>query len=105
MKPQIGKKYLITCDNWFVAPDGQSYLSVFGTVTGVYSDQETLGIKTNRGSTNWYVEIGNMLIAGCQIHFAIKTDSVSAANHKRDIDFNGKSEEVFSSTRIYSADG
>lgn len=77
MNIEIGKKVLITTDCWFIAPDGRNYKAVHGTVKGVYSDQETLGIKTNRGSTNWYVEIGNMTIAGCQIHYAVTCDNVN----------------------------
>ena len=42
MKTEIGKKYLITTDDWFYAPDGNNYKSVFGTLTGVYSDDDTL---------------------------------------------------------------
>ena len=68
------KKMLLTTDNWFYAPDGQAYKAVYGTVKRVMNDEETLGIKTNIGSSNWYVEIGNMFIAGCQIHYAIQTD-------------------------------
>lgn len=71
---EIGQKALITCDNWFYAPDGRMYRAVFGTVRAVRGDQETLGIRTNARSTNWYVEIGCMLIAGCQIHYAMRTD-------------------------------
>ena len=78
MKTEIGKKYLITTDDWFYAPDGNNYKSVFGTLTGVYSDDETLGVKTNRGSTNWYIQVGLMTIAGCQIHYAIQCDNVSS---------------------------
>ena len=74
MSIEIGKTALITTDDWFVAPDGRQYRAVFGTVTAVRDDQATLGIKTNRGSSNWYVEIGNMIIAGCQIHYAIRAD-------------------------------
>lgn len=68
----IGSTILITCDNWFFAPDGQSYRAVWGTVKAVRADNEVLGLKTNARSTNWYVEIGNMVVAGCQIHYAIK---------------------------------
>lgn len=70
-----GQKALITTDNWFFAPDGKSYRAVFGTVHAVRSAEETLGIKPNAKSTNWYVEIGNMTIAGCQIHYAVRTDT------------------------------
>ena len=77
MNITIGDKALITTEGWFFAPDGKSYRAVFGTVKGVSTSQDTLGVKTNAKSTNWYVEIGNMLVAGCQIHYAIKTDKCS----------------------------
>jgi len=72
---QIGKTALITTHNWFTAPDGRQYKAVFGTVNSVMDATETLGLKTNAHSTNWYVECGNMTIAGCQINYAIRTDS------------------------------
>ena len=70
----IGDKVLITTDNWFVAPDGSECRAVFGTVHGVFDSETTLGIKTNDRSTNWYVKIGRMIVAGCQIHYVIKSD-------------------------------
>jgi hypothetical protein len=76
-KLEIGKKALITTDNWFVAPDGNKYQAVFGTIRGIKTSEQTLGIKPNSRSTNWYIEIGNMIVAGCQIHFAIRTDDCS----------------------------
>jgi hypothetical protein len=72
----IGDKVLVTTDHWFFAPNGESYSAAHGTLKGIFSDVETLGIRTNAKRTNWYVEIGNMLIAGCQIHYAVKCDSV-----------------------------
>ena len=44
-------KYLITTSAWFFAPDGNNYRAVFGTVHGVETDDQTLGIKTDRGSS------------------------------------------------------
>ena len=105
MVPKIGDKYLITTDAWFHAPDGDQYKAVHGTVNGVLTDSETLGIKTNRGSTNWYVSIGNMVIAGCQIHYAIKTDNVSFTPPKREIEHEGVLKiNPSHSSRIYNAD-
>ena len=78
MLPQIDEKYLITTDSWFLGPDGNQYKAVFGTVTAVLTDKEYLGITTNRQSTNWYLVIGEMVIAGCQIHYAVRTDSISS---------------------------
>jgi len=77
MSIQIGKKVLLTTNDWFRAPDGNSYKAVYGTIKAVLSDNEFLGIKTNRHSTNWYVEIGNMTVAGCQVFYAVETDKCS----------------------------
>ena len=70
--------YLITTDNWFIAPDGKQYKAVWGNVEILNSD-EALGIKTNARSTNWFVKIGtknnHVLIAGCQIHYSVKCNN------------------------------
>jgi len=96
---------LLTTHNWFVAPDGEQYKSVFGTVKAIHSDSALLGIKTNRHSTDWYVEIGNMIVAGCQIYYAIKTNSVSLKKATREVDFEGETHVTENSnTRIYCAD-
>lgn len=102
---KIGDKYLITTDNWFFAPDGESYKAVFGTVHGIEDSITSLGIKTNAKSTNWYVNIGNMSIAGCQIHYVIKSDDVDYSPGNAELEYEGK--RVVSQnpiTRIYNAD-
>lgn len=71
---EVGKRMLVTTNNWFYAPDGKAYKAVFGTVRSIKSDTETLGIKTNARATNWYVQIGNVMIAGCQIHYAVECE-------------------------------
>lgn len=43
-------KYLITTDNWFIAPDGKSYRAAWGSVE-ILNDS-FLGIQTNRNSSN-----------------------------------------------------
>jgi hypothetical protein len=69
-------KYLITADNWFYAPDGVLYKAVWGEVTIL--EDNILNIKTNRNSSNWFARIGteenHVIIAGCQIHYAVKTN-------------------------------
>lgn len=77
MNIKIGESALVTTDNWFAAPDGRLYKAVYGTVKGCYTAEDTLGIKPNGKSTNWYLEIGNVTIAGCQVHYAIKTNFCS----------------------------
>jgi len=80
-------KYLITTENWFIAPDGKYYRAVWGE-TEVLTD-DFLGIKTNRNSVNWYVKIGSdtnhVIIAGCQVNYAIKCDV--QPNNNRVVDF------------------
>ena len=105
MKIEIGKTYLITTDNWFLAPDGDEYRAVFGVVNSIDDDSDTLGIKTNRGSTNWYVNIGCMVVAGCQIHYAIQCDSVNFnTGTRREIDHEGSTTQHRSpNTKIFNA--
>lgn len=76
MKFEQGQKMLITTDNYFFAPDGRQYRAAFGVCKGVQDSDQSLGIKANRGSSNWYILLGDLLIAGCQIHYAIATENV-----------------------------
>lgn len=91
MNVEVGKKALITTDAWFYAPDGKAYRAAFGTVRAVRNDQETLGVKTNARSANWYVEIGCITIAGCQVHYAIRCEDcyTGAVFDFRDTDAGG----------------
>jgi hypothetical protein len=105
MKLLINKKYLLTTDNWFMAPNGSMCNAVFGTVTAIESDSGTLGIATNRHSTNWYVIIGNMAIAGCQLHYAIQTNSCTKNNFVREVETDGQIFQCAEATsRIYFTD-
>ena len=90
IQPELDKTYLLTLDRWIVAPDGEQYKAVFGKITAVSSAKDTLGIETNKDSTNWYVTIGSMIIAGCQIHYAIQTDKISTVPPSHVIDYKGK---------------
>lgn len=104
MSINIGDKVLITTDRWFFAPDGQSYMAVHGTVRAVKSDAETLGIKTNARSTNWYIEVGNTTIAGCQIHYAIKSDTCNFGEALGETGEGEHFRQVMRACRIYNAD-
>ncbi len=101
---QVGKKALITTDNWFMAPDGLQYKAVFGTIIRAASAEETLGIKTNARSSNWYVEIGNMTIAGCQIHYGIRTDKCNLGYAPEFTTIDGSVKEYMRPSTIYNAD-
>lgn len=103
---KIGQTALITTDNWFIAPNGRQYRAVFGTVKSVADSQEVLGVKTNSRSTNWYVEIGSMILAGCQIHYAVAVDrkSVNTGESWDSTIIDGKESRQMMMSRIYDAD-
>lgn len=69
-------KYLITTDAWFLAPNGIKYKGAWGEVKIL--EDNFLGIKTNRNSTNWFAQVGDdqkgIIIAGCQIHYAVRCE-------------------------------
>ena len=69
-------KYLITTDAWFFAPDGKQYKAVWGDVEII--EDTFLGLKTNKNSSNWFAKISgensHVIIAGCQIHYAVKCE-------------------------------
>jgi hypothetical protein len=96
-------KYLITTDEWFIAPNGKQYKSAWGEVE-IVSDA-ILGIKTNVRSSNWFAKLGSeknhIIIAGCQIHYAVLCDRPNTQNVVEDLFHDGK--HVFSerATRIF----
>ncbi len=103
-RAQIGDRVLATCDNYFVAPNGQLYRAVFGTLHAVSSAEDTLGIKPNGKSTNWYLQIGDMTIAGCQVHYLIKTDKCTFGVVPTQNLQNGEMVTSLMTTSVYNAD-
>jgi len=102
---EIGKTYLVTTSAWFVAPDGESYKAVFGTIHAVCDATQVLGIRTNAKSTNWYIEIGCMIVAGCQIEYVIRTDEVSLRPPSSELTDRGKvCAGTYRVSRIFCAD-
>lgn len=69
-----GDKYLVTTDCWFIAPDGEQYRSAWGKCE-LKTTEEVFGFSPSKPSTNWFLFIGNMIIAGCQIHYVVKCDN------------------------------
>ena len=90
-------KMLITTDAWFYAPNGLKYCSAWGNVEII--EDTKLGIKTNRGSTNWYAYVGSkekgIIIAGCQIHYAVKCDLLPNTSNVRDYQINQGKVDLF----------
>ena len=99
-------KYLITTDRWFTAPDGKTYNTAWGEIKVL--EDSILGVKTNRNSTNWYVQIGGndreIIVAGCQIHYAVKCENEPNTNDVEDWNSDGGSYYLYTRpTKIYIA--
>lgn len=82
MHEYIGQKVLLTSQSWFYAPDGKQYKSVHGTLKGIHEAGNTLGFIPNRSHANWFIEIGDMTIMGCQVLYVIKCDKVETGSVK-----------------------
>ena len=101
-------KYLINTDNWFTGPDGKQYKAVWGNVNII--EDVILGLKTNKNSTNWYAQVGSddhhVIIAGCQIHYAIKCNNKPNTNPSDDweADATNGVKEFKVPSRIYIAE-
>jgi hypothetical protein len=105
MNFQPGEKMLISAAAWFFAPDGRQYRAVWGTVRGVHSDSETLGIRTNARSANWYVEVGDTIIAGCQVMYAVRCAEPPPARVQDEHVDAGKVIQFERSSNCWNADG
>tara|TARA_R110000796_G_scaffold149082_3_gene265964 strand:- start:481 stop:792 length:312 start_codon:yes stop_codon:yes gene_type:complete len=100
-------KYLITTDSWFYAPDGLKYRSAWGTINIL--DDSVLGLRTNKGSTNWYASIGGnnkeIIVAGCQIHYAVKCDNKPNIGKVDEFHYDNGAERLINRpTEIYIAE-
>ena len=99
--------YLITTDSWFYAPDGKKYRSVWGSVQTF--EDSLLQIKTNRNSTNWYLQVGSdnnhAIIAGCQVHYAVKCENKPNIERVKETSYDNTSSHDFErDTEIYIAE-
>ena len=100
----VGKKVLVTTDHWFFAPDGRQYRAAWGTVVGIETDDKTLGIRTNARSTNWYLQLGGLMIAGCQIHYAVACGSCNTGTASEWKEVDGKILHFDRPSSIFNAD-
>lgn len=75
-----GKKVLITTNEWFFAPDGQSYKAVWGKAE-IFKSEDLLGVKPHNYA-NWFARVdGVFLIAGCQIHYVMLCEERPVGTH------------------------
>lgn len=104
-KEYLGKNVLITTQEWFFAPNGRQYRAVWGTLKAIKQAEESLGIRPNARSVNWYVEIGNMTIAGCQINYAVLSENVNFGTASESNHHEGRYIESDRASAIYNASG
>lgn len=74
MQKFIGKKCLVTTTNWFFAPDGNQYRAIWGTLNEIHEAGKSLGFIPNRSHANWFIEIGKVVVMGCQVMYIIQCD-------------------------------
>ncbi len=104
MLSYVNQKVLITTNNWFIAPDGKQYRAVHGTLKAVHESGKTLGFIPNRSHANWFIEIGEMIIMGCQVMYIVKTETVNTDDvdeWKMESDSIGKAVKYLRPTSIY----
>lgn len=71
MRNYLNKQVLVTCQSWFYGKDGVQYRAIWGTLKAVHEVKEIFGFTPNRAHANWAVEIGDMVVMGCQVLYVI----------------------------------
>lgn len=98
-----GKNVLVTTQNWFITPNGEEKKAIWGKLNGIFKDTDTLGFAVNRPNTNWYVSIGNMTVAGCQILYLVQSDECNFGDADGFYTHDGKPVVTPRPTFIYNA--
>lgn len=103
MKEFINHKVLVTTQGWFFAPDGLEYRGVYGTLKAVHEAGKELGFIPNRSHANWFIEIGNMIIMGCQVMYIVRADEAATGSVKAWDYHDGAIKEYDRPTKIYNS--
>lgn len=90
----LNKNVLITTLNWFYAPNGVAYRSIYGKVSYIHLD-ESKKIQ--------YVEMGNVFISGTEILNMIITDSINSSDANDYIIEDGNVSKVNRPSHIFNA--
>lgn len=102
-----GKRYLVTTDSWFLAPDGESYRSAWG-ICQLEKMEDVFGFTPSRPSTNWYLKVGSedkyIIIAGCQIHYVIRSENRPVSEHEGEYYKDKETGIAWKEDRIYFAE-
>src|SRR5690606_35394416 len=103
MKEYIGKTVLMTTSNWFYGKDGKQYRAAFGTLKAVHEAGKTLGFIPNRAHADRFIEVGSMIIMGCQVMYLQQVDDVSFESCE-DYSTEGGHKTYIRPTHIYKVD-
>ena len=76
MKGFIGKKVLVTTQDWFVGRNGCSFKAVYGILESVDELKDVLGFVPSRHHANWSIKVGSFIIIGCQVQNIEQTDII-----------------------------
>jgi len=104
MQNHLNRKVLITCSGWFYAPDGKQYKAVHGTLKAIHEAGKTLGFIPNRAHANWFVEVGDMIIMGCQVMYIVQSETVNEGPAKDWNSETGTVQEYERPSAIYVTD-
>jgi len=105
MKQHLNKNVLVTTGAYFIAPDGKEYRAIWGELKAIHEAGATLGFIPNRSHANWFVEIGNTIVMGCQVLYFIACEDPNlgrATNWESGTD-GGTSKEYEHPSKIYNA--
>ena len=105
MKHLINKKVLITTTAFFYAPDGVLYRSVWGTLKGVHQAKDVFGFTPSARHTNWFIEVGKVVITGCQVNYLIECENKPNTENAKGWDTHEAKPNVYERpTGIYITD-
>lgn len=76
MQNFLNKKVLITTQGWFYGKDGKQYRAVHGTLKAIHEAGKSLGFIPNRSHANWFIEVGDMIIMGCQVMYIVASETI-----------------------------
>lgn len=98
----IGKKVLVTVEDWFYGGDGQMYKAIWGELKAIKKVDDLIGFATTRAHANWVYEIGDTVISGCRINYIVKCEKKpKTKGHKNYVEREGKCVIFTSPNAIY----
>jgi hypothetical protein len=99
----IGHNVLVTTSAWFYGKDGKQYRAIYGKLRGVFAAKDLFGFTPNASHANWLLEIGDMVVMGCQVLYCIKCDDPYVGDTEDWSNVNGDYKSFARPTSIYKS--